>query len=316
MMPSDSNQPSPPEQGKTTTSCALPHISVAACTFKRPELLEKLLHELARQKTGGKFTFSIIISDNDSKQSARPVVEKFAAASPVKTIYCAEPRSNIALARNKALEHAKGDYVAFIDDDEFPLPDWLAEMLKACENYQAAGTLGPVRPHFDLTPPKWIIQGRFCERPEPATGKIMDWEESRTGNLLFRRSLLAGLLQPFDPQFGNGGEDKDFFMRMTQQGHVFRWCNEGVVYEAVPPSRLTRSYMLKRALLRGKNILKHPTNRARMLATSFVATPVYCLVLLPALIAGHHHFMKYCIKLCDHVGRLLAFVGINPVDER
>ena len=295
---------------------SLPHINVCACTYKRPELLLKLLREVERQQTDNRFTFSIIISDNDSQQSARAVVEKFAAGSNVKTVYCAEPRSNIALARNKALEHATGDFVAFIDDDEFPLPDWLMMMWKACEEYQAAGILGPVRPFFATPPPSWVIKGRFCDRPEPPTGSIMDWEESRTGNLLFRRRILDGEAQPFDPHFGTGGEDKDFFMRMTERGHVFRWCNEGITYEDVPPARLTRSYMLKRALLRGKNILKNPKDRARILATSAVATPVYLIILLPTLIAGHHHFMKYCIKLCDHLGRLLAFVGINPVGDR
>lgn len=294
----------------------LPHITVCACTYKRPELLLKLLREVERQQTDNRFTFSIVISDNDSQQSARAVVETFAAKSSIKTVYCSEPRSNIALARNKALEHATGDFVAFIDDDEFPLPDWLLMMLNTCEEYKAAGVLGPVRPFFATPAPSWVIKGRFCERPEPATGRIMDWEESRTGNLLFRRNILDGEAMPFDPNFGTGGEDKDFFMRMTQKGHIFRWCNEGIAYEDVPPSRLTRSYMLKRALLRGKNILKHPKDRARILATSAVATPIYLIILLPALIVGQHHFMKYCIKLCDHAGRLLAFVGINPVAER
>lgn len=74
--------------------------------------------------------------------------------------------------------------------------------------------------------------------------------------------------------------------------------------------------MLRRALLRGKNILKHPTGRLRMLATSAVAVPLYSLILLPTLILGQHHFMKYCIKLCDHLGRLLAFARLNPVNER
>lgn len=294
----------------------LPHINVCACTFKRPELLLKLLREVERQETDGRFTFSIIISDNDSQQSARSVVQEFAARSRIETIYCSEPRPNIALARNKALENARGDFVAFIDDDEFPLPNWLLMMLKACEDHQAAGVLGPVRPHFDEPPPRWIINGRFCERPEHPTGRIMDWEESRTGNLLFRRSILDNDPMPFDPNFGTGGEDKDFFMRMTQKGHVFRWCNEGITYESVPPTRLTRSYMLKRALLRGRNILKHPTDRVRILATSFIAVPIYSLILLPALIMGHHHFMKYCIKWCDHCGRILAFLRIHPVNER
>lgn len=292
------------------------HISICICTFQRPALLKRLLGELERLQTNDQFTYSIVVADNDRQQSAQPVVADFATKSQIEAIYCSEPRQNIALARNKALEHAKGDFIAFIDDDEFPIPDWLLKMLKACEGSQAAGVLGPVRPHFDESPPQWIVRGRFCERPEYPTGRMMNWEESRSGNVLFRRRILDGVTHPFNPEFGNGGEDKDFFMRMTQRGHVFRWCNEGVAYEVVPPARWKRSYMLKRALLRGRNVLKHPGGRARTLAISAVAVPIYFLVLLPTLVLGQHWFMKYCIKLFDHLGRLLAFVGINPVRER
>jgi len=293
-----------------------PHITVCICTFRRPAMLQRLLRELARQQTGGQFTFSAVVVDNDDQQSARPVVAEFVAQSPIKVVYCFESRKNIALARNQSLANADADYIAFIDDDEFPVPEWLQVMLKTCEEQQAAGVLGPVRPYFDDPPPRWVIRGGFCERPEHPTGRVMDWEESRTGNVLFQKKILEGVPQAFNPEFGNGGEDKDFFMRMTQRGCIFRWCNEGIAYESVPPSRCKRSYMLRRALLRGKNILKHPSGRARLLATSAVAVPVYSLALLPALVLGQHWFMKYCIKLCDHLGRLLAFARLNPVNER
>jgi glycosyltransferase involved in cell wall biosynthesis len=243
------------------------------------------------------------------------VVVGFATRS-VPVVYSQEPRKNIALARNEALRHAHGDFVAFIDDDEFPEPDWLEKMLAACLAYDAAGVLGPVRPHFDAPPPAWIVKGGFCERPEHRTGRIMAWEESRTGNLLFRRTILAGEAQPFLEEFGTGGEDKDFFMRMTRRGHVFRWCNEGITYETVPPLRWTRRYMLRRALLRGRNILKHPGGHGPLLARSVVALPAYTLVLPFALLLGQHVFMKYCIRFCDHAGRLLAAMRMNPVRAR
>jgi succinoglycan biosynthesis protein ExoM len=144
----------------------------------------------------------------------------------------------------------------------------------------------------------------------------MHWEECRTGNVLFRRSLVAGDVEPFLEQFGTGGEDKDFFMRMAERGHVFRWCNEGIAYETVPPDRWTRQYMLRRALLRGNNILKHPGQRLRLLAKSALAAPAYSLLLPLTLPFGQHVFMRYCIRFCDHAGRLLGALGVNPVKAR
>lgn len=294
----------------------VPHITVCICTFQRREMLLRLLRALARQETGGDFTYSVVVTDNDPSESARNTVEDFRRYGAISVTYSSEPRKNIALARNKALQHATGEFVAFIDDDEFPEDDWLLKLLTCCEAYSSAGVLGPVRPHFEEPPPGWIIKGRFCERPEHPTGHIVHWEGGRTGNLLFRRSILLGEEYPFREQFGTGGEDKDFFMRMNEKGQVFRWCNEAVVHETVPPARWTRSYMLKRALLRGKNVLKHPRQKARLLATSLVAFPAYTCMLPFTLLLGQHVFMRYCIRWCDHVGRLLAFIRMNPVSAR
>src|SRR6202022_4183548 len=96
------------------------HIAVCICTYKRPDYLKRLLKELIGQETGGLFTYSIVVVDNDRSESARAVVSDMAASSPIPVKYCMEPRQNIALARNRAIENAQGDFVAFIDDDDFP----------------------------------------------------------------------------------------------------------------------------------------------------------------------------------------------------
>jgi cellulose synthase/poly-beta-1,6-N-acetylglucosamine synthase-like glycosyltransferase len=279
-------------------------------------MLKKLLGALQLQRTDDRFTYTVVVIDNDAKSSARPVVAEFETSSQMKVTYACEPRQNIALARNKALQCATGNFISFIDDDEFPEADWLLMMLRTCEETEAAGVLGPVRPYFEAPPPPWIIQGRFCERPEHPTGWVMDWRECRTGNVLFRKEILRGSIDAFNPKFGTGGEDKEFFMRMTQEGHVFRWCNEAVTYETVPEARWKRTYFLKRAMLRGRNSLKIPTGRTDLLVRSLFALPAYLLILPFTLPFGQHVFMKYCIKFCDHAGRLLALLRLNPVRER
>src|SRR5438445_11559444 len=96
------------------------HISVCICTYKRPRFLKGLLEKLGRQDMEGRFTYSIVVADNDHLQSGEAVVRDFASASGMPIRYCVEPRQNIALARNKAIENANGDFVAFIDEDEEP----------------------------------------------------------------------------------------------------------------------------------------------------------------------------------------------------
>ena len=101
------------------------HICVCICTYRRAPLLNRLLEALASQATDAQFTYSIVVVDNDRLRSAEPVVSDFGRTSPVPVHYFVEPQQNIAMARNKAVEHADGNYVAFIDDDEFPTQDWL-----------------------------------------------------------------------------------------------------------------------------------------------------------------------------------------------
>jgi hypothetical protein len=43
---------------------------------------------------------------------------------------------------------------------------------------------------------------------------------------------------------------------------------------------------------------------------------LYGLALPLMVLGGQAHFMKYAIKLCDHVGRLLALIGCSPVSGR
>ena len=160
------------------------HVTVCVCTYRRPDFLKRLLDHLVRQETAGQFSYSIVVADNDSSQSAQPVVAEFAARSAIQIRYCVEPRQNIALARNKAVEHVEGDFAAFIDDDEFPEKDWLSVLLSTCEGYGVDGVLGPVKRHFNEAPPEWLAKGHFYDRRINLTGTVVRWYEARTGNVL------------------------------------------------------------------------------------------------------------------------------------
>jgi glycosyltransferase involved in cell wall biosynthesis len=290
------------------------HISVCICTYKRPGLLKRLVSDLSSQETGGLFTFSIVVADNDQLRSAEQVVTEFAAASPIGIKYCVELQQNIALTRNRAIENAGGDFIAFIDDDEFPAKDWLITLYTTCKKYRVDGVLGPVIRHFDEAPPKWILKGNFYERKRYETGTVLVWRDGRTGNLLLKTRILDGEVLPFRPQFPTA-EDQDFFRRMIEKGHSFVWCDEAIAYEVVPPIRWKRTIMLKRALMRGAVTLLHPTFGARDIAKSAVAIPMYVVALPFALVIGQHRFMNVAIRLFDHLGKLLAVVGIRPIKE-
>jgi GT2 family glycosyltransferase len=238
------------------------------------------------------------------------------ASTGLAITYCVEPEQNIALARNRAVANASGDFIAFIDDDEFPGRDWLLQLLQTHRRFGADGVLGPVLPYFQSVPPSWLTRGKFFDRPTHETGYRLAWAEARSGNVLFKRSVLNDLDVPFRSQFDTAGEDVDFFRRLMEAGRTFVWCAEAPVHEVVPAVRCTRSYLLRRAVLRGSNFPKHPRDRVRNAAKSLVAVPCYALALPVFALLGQHLFVIYLIKLLDHGSRLFAFLGVPLVTRR
>lgn len=291
-------------------------ITVCICTYRRPKLLKRLLERLAEQKTDGLFDFTVVVVDNDKQQSAYPTVSEYAMKSNMHISYLVEPEQNISMARNKTIANAAGDYVALIDDDELPESQWLLNLYKAIKYYNADGILSPVLPQFECPPPKWVLKGNFFVRPAPPTGQILNWQNTRTGNALLKKALFTNKSVWFDPAYGSGGEDRDFFRRMIAKGHIFIWSNDAPVFEIVPPHRWNKKIMIKRALLRGKMALNSSTSKPLSVAYSTIAIGIYFIILPVSLIPGQHVFMNYLIKTCDHIGKVASFLGINIIDEK
>ena len=126
------------------------HICICICTYKRPQLLKILLEKIQDQRTEGLFKYSIVVVDNDHKKSAEAIVANIKKKSLIKIDYCIESQKNISAARNCAVQSAHGNYLAFIDDDEYPTDNWLIELYKACHQYSADCVFGPVKPYFEI----------------------------------------------------------------------------------------------------------------------------------------------------------------------
>lgn len=291
-----------------------PHICVCICTFKRPAELTRLLSDLQRQHTADAFTFSIVVADNDEARSGEPAVLAAQRGMAIPVKYCTEPQQGIARARNRVIANAEGDYFALIDDDEFPEPDWLLKLLRACMEYGVDGVLGPVKRHLEPDAPGWLKRSRLYDRAVHPTGMSVAWRGARTGNALLKSELFAGSEAPFRVEF-TAGEDQDFFRRKIEEGHSFVWCSDAVVYEALPPARWKRMYFVRKALLHGSFAARQPDCGFKSIVKSIIAVPLYALGLPFALAAGQHRFMTLLVKVCDHAGKLMSLVHIRPIHD-
>ena len=287
------------------------HISVCIVSFKRPQLLRRLLRSLQHLNTGNAFSYSVVVVDNDKDRSAEMVVRERQDDCSVRIDYHVEPRQNLSLARNRAVQESIGSLVAFIDDDEVPVPDWLLALFNTLCEHKVDGVLGPVNPHFEHHPPHWILKSKVFEHGSHETGHILDWNQTRSGNVLLRRTLFESQDNRFDPSFGFHGEDKDFFKRMIQKGCTFVWCDKAVVYETQGPERFTKSYHVLRALLRGSIAYRHAPSKFLPVAKSLIACLLYTAAIPFLFFVSEPWFATYLIKDCDHLGRLLGAIGYD-----
>lgn len=296
-------------------------ITVCIPTYKRPHLLEPLLRVLGEQKTFGLFNISVIVIDNDREKSAWEKVKKV-KSNWINIKYENEPVQNIALARNRAVLSCKSKYLAFIDDDEFPESNWLYSHYKMIKKTDADGILGPVKPYFENGAPLWLIKSGICLRASYPSGTLLQSTQTRTGNVLFDRRLFLKNDLLFDPSYGlTGGEDTDFFRRAIDKGLKFVWCEDAVVFENVPVERWTRTYYVKRAIIRGR--VKHFafSNKSRKekilaLIKSIAAFTAYSISIPVVLPLGEKIRMRVLNSYFHHAGMLTAAMGIKMMDRR
>ncbi|PKI90851.1 glycosyltransferase family 2 protein [Actinomycetales bacterium SN12] len=262
---------------------AVKDVAVLVATYKRPEHLRDLLHSL--EIAYEVMSFDLIVIDNDPEGTGGGSCED----SALNIQYAIEPAPGIAAARNRALRLAMGKYafVAFVDDDEWVSPTWLADLVGAQSRYSADVVSGPVTPVLPSNAPKWARWGQFFSRPAVPSGSRTRWPA--TNNSLVRSAAIARLdKQEFAEEFSiTGGSDTEFFWRLELSGATFVWCNEAEVFENVLPSRLSVKWLWRRGRRLGNVssrmlILKGKSRASVILLGAFraIATPGIVLLAL------------------------------------
>jgi succinoglycan biosynthesis protein ExoM len=220
---------------------------VAICigTYKRPELLRELLFGIS-QLTFCKAPapeIEIIVVDNDPLRTAEPICTS--VELPWRLKYFVEQHRGITHVRNRAVQEAGTvDFIAFIDDDEVPTPQWLDELLATQHRFGADVVAGPVLPQFAPGTPQWAESSRLFHRPTFSTGQSV--EICSTNNALVSREVLLRV-PTFDDRFNlSGGEDTHFFVRARKAGCSMIWSQEAIVSEPIALERANFRWLLRR----------------------------------------------------------------------
>ncbi|MGW6131948.1 glycosyltransferase family 2 protein [Cellulomonas sp. NPDC055163] len=221
-------------------------VTVAVLTYLRPDDLRAVLPTLVAQAAELGPRARVVVVDNDPAAGGRDVVEEVVGAR-----YVHEPQPGIAHGRNRALDEAAGDdLLVFIDDDERPSEGWLRRLVEQYLVDRPLAVVGPVVSEYVVQPDPWVRAGRFFDRRRLPTGTAVTL--AATNNLLLDMRQVAASGLRFDARFGlTGGSDSLFTRQAAARGLRMVWCDEAVVTDVVPPSRVTRAWVLQRAYRAG-----------------------------------------------------------------
>jgi succinoglycan biosynthesis protein ExoM len=229
-------------------------IALCVCTYLRPVGLQRLIGHLSALTVPSGQRVVVVIVDNDPLGSAAAVVDEAVAAFPLPIRYVVEGERGISQARNRAVQEAGAvEWIAFVDDDDWPAPDWLVRLLDTQATTEADVVVGPTMPVFEAPPDAWIVDGGFFEKDRFPTGSVVPYWLAHTGGVLIRRSALAAFGdRPFDDALGlSGGEDTTMFWYLATNGARLVWDDDAVYHELIPSTKASAKWLLIRSFRNG-----------------------------------------------------------------
>lgn len=114
----------------------MPKVSVIIPTYNCAHYLGNAIESVLRQT----FTdYEVIIVDDGSTDNTREVVERFIAQHPSRIRYIYQPHQERSMARNRGIQAASGEYIAFLDADDEWLPQKLERQVPILDENRKVG---------------------------------------------------------------------------------------------------------------------------------------------------------------------------------
>lgn len=257
-------------------------ITVIICTYNRCQSLKRTIESVAAQTLSHAIAWEIVVVDNNSSDETYEVVEDFRSKYPERFRYICEPQQGVSRARNAGILAARGDILAFIDDDETADPKWLENLTSNLRTGEWAGAGGRVVPPSDFSPPSWLsLKSSFAKGPLAAfdlgiePGQLN--EPPFGANMAFRKKVFDQF-GGFRTDLGRSGksmisnEDTELGRRLMAAGLRLRYEPSALTYHPVEEKRLLKQYFLDWWFNKGRSDrleLGNPSNGLRFLGVPF-----------------------------------------------
>ena len=313
------------KEKKVSKKSSIDYIVIAICTYKRPNLLKQAIDSILCMNFKDEIKTEILIIDNDPSASAKEVVNKFIEKSKIKIHYFVEERTGLSNVRNRALFEGinlDATHLAFIDDDEIADKDWLVEHINFYNTQQGVFvSSGPTFSKFEKDYPSYIKKNNVFKTVSTKQHGLIR-ENCATGNVFFPLNIVKenNIYFSQDHNF-IGGEDGEFFGRISKAGYSIGWNTKAINYEIVGEERANINWILKRKYYNGfcAALLKFKENKKTLKRTLYILEKVLTvfvniLLSIVSIFFGRSAFFNCICTTTINAGKLIGAITLKPMN--
>jgi len=204
-----------------------PMVSVVICTYNGSKTLEETLRSMGKVEYPD---FEVVVVNDGSQDSTPTIIHKVSKelADRVTIRQIDIPNGGLSNARNVGMHAARGEIVAYLDDDAYPDPHWLQYLADTFMRRDCVGVGGPNLPVVGDN------NAAFCVAHSPGGPNHVLIEDEIAEhipgcNMAFRKSALLEI-GGCDAQFRIAGDDVDLCWRLQERGGVIAFNAAATVW--------------------------------------------------------------------------------------
>lgn len=233
-------------------------LTVVVRTFNAANIIDRLLTCLERLVVPPGWPIDLLFVDNHSTDATVAHIQARQGQLPLPSRVVVEHRPGAAAARIRGIVEAQGEFIAFLDEDNLPRPDWLMTIRRAIAAFPAAAVLsGRILPVTECPIPAYVkpylafyaLVDRgdrpflYDDTPQkilpPGAGLIVQ----RAAVMQVLRTEVMRLAGPVARGFRLKGEDVELLLKLRAQGHQIAYCPDIVIDHALATQRFTPPYL-------------------------------------------------------------------------
>ena len=249
-------------------------LSIAICTFNRPELLEFCLQAVYPQLTDD---VELLVIDNGTTK----VADVCKAYEQLK--YVSEEQTGLSFARNRAIKESSGQYLLYLDDDAKADSNFVKQALELCSGaYNVFG--GVYLPWYHYGKPHWFRDEYASNKMKYSQRSTLKKGEYLSGGVMCIKKDVFAKVGQFKTDIGmrgavvGYGEESELQDRMRSAGITLVYDPDLIIEHVVAPYKLEVKWFLDSAFKRGVDLAKYSSSSPTwaILRESCIAVALLC----------------------------------------